>query len=99
MCQLQNMTIWWSQIHVPVEFKRKEHGWDETILQLCGYMRQVLREQLDRRFVLGIMINYQDMTVLLNDRSGLVGTATSFNIHKVWPYVAFTRDLLFIIKY
>jgi hypothetical protein len=79
------MSVWWRQVHVPVELRAKygAKGWLEACTQLCHYMRQVLGEQLDRRFVVGLVLCFDQLTVLLSDRSGILGTSTPINIHKV----------------
>lgn len=80
---------WWHRIHVPVEIKlgKKEDDVLAALQQLCAYMRQVFREQLDRRFVLGLAFCETNLSVWLCDRSGLLGTETMFNIHKVGAVV------------
>jgi hypothetical protein len=55
----------------------------QALTQVCRYMRQVLGEQLDRRFVVGLALCFDQLTVLLSDRSGILGTSTPINIHKV----------------
>ena len=57
--------------------------WEDVVKQLIGYLRRILREQLDRRFVFGITLGPETMTVWMHDRSGVLGTTTSINIHKV----------------
>ena len=58
-------------------------NWVDVIKQLFGYLRRILREQLDRRFVFGLTVGPDMMTVWLHDRSGVIGTKTSINIHEV----------------
>jgi len=53
------------------------------VKQLLGYLRRMLREQLDRRFVFGLTLGPEMMTVWLHDRSGVIGTKTAIDIHKV----------------
>jgi hypothetical protein len=55
----------------------------QALTQICRYMRQVLGEQLDRRFVVGLALCFDQLTVLLSDRSGILGTSTPINIHEV----------------
>ena len=50
--------------------------------QACGYLRYVLREQLDRRFAMALVLCADEFTVLLVDRSGLIYTETPINIHE-----------------
>jgi hypothetical protein len=68
-----------------VEFKTStsEKDFNDAVNQLCYYLRMILREQLDRRFVMGLVVCFDQLTVLLNDRSGLLGTSTVISIHKV----------------
>ncbi|GJJ10689.1 hypothetical protein Clacol_004916 [Clathrus columnatus] len=49
---------------------------------LCDYMRQIFRQQLDRRFVLGITISFNNISMWLFDRSGGMGMSEPYNIHK-----------------
>ncbi|EIN05074.1 hypothetical protein PUNSTDRAFT_137758 [Punctularia strigosozonata HHB-11173 SS5] len=53
----------------------------DGVLQLCRYMRLVLGEQLDRRFVLGLLLCGRKLLVWLCDRSGLIGTEDPIDIH------------------
>jgi hypothetical protein len=79
------LETWWLRVHIPVEIKPRKDDADVlgAVKQLCGYLRQVLREQIDRRFALGLAFCSTDLSVWLCDRSGLLGTATPFNIHEV----------------
>ncbi|KAH9945519.1 hypothetical protein B0H21DRAFT_809280 [Amylocystis lapponica] len=72
----------WLRVHVPVEIKSDNKNMVPVVRQLCTYMRQVFREQVDRRFVLGLALCKTDLSVWLCDRSGLIGTQTPINIHK-----------------
>jgi hypothetical protein len=75
--------IWWLQVIAAVEIKRSDSdNWDELVTQLIGYLRRILREQLDRRFVFGLTLGPSTMTVWMHDRSGVIGTKTSIDIHK-----------------
>lgn len=78
----------WLRVHVPVEVKAKAD--DKQLLaavkQLYRSLRQVLKEQVDRRFAIGLVFCRTDLSVWLCDRSGLLGTATPFNIHKVCTF-------------
>ncbi|KIJ48480.1 hypothetical protein M422DRAFT_247830 [Sphaerobolus stellatus SS14] len=49
--------------------------------KLCAYARQILREQLDRRFVIGFTICFDKLNIYLFDRSGVIATNQSNNIH------------------
>lgn len=59
------------------------NDWNVVVKQLFGYLRRILREQLDRRFVFGLTLGPDMMTVWMHDRSGVIGTKTAINIHKV----------------
>ena len=54
----------------------------QGMVQACTYLRLVLREQLDRRFAIALLLCGDELTVLLNDRSGLVYTKTPIKIHE-----------------
>lgn len=76
--------IWWLQIIAAVEVKRLDSDkWGDLVKQLMGYLRRILREQLDRRFVFGLTLGPATMTVWMHDRSGLLGTKNSIEFHKV----------------
>lgn len=68
-----------------VEFKAKGESADinSALKQLCGYARQIFREQLDRRFVFGLTICFDKVNMYLFDRSGVVGMSSPINIHTV----------------
>ncbi|KNZ71917.1 hypothetical protein J132_05191 [Termitomyces sp. J132] len=55
---------------------------DCAVKQLAAYMHQVLIEQLDRRFVLGFVLLFDELTLVLFDRSGVTMTKKAINIHK-----------------
>ncbi|KAA1475414.1 hypothetical protein DENSPDRAFT_424375 [Dentipellis sp. KUC8613] len=80
----EKLRVWWLRVHVPVEVKLKDSEQDiiQGIKQLCRYMRQVLAEQLDRRFVIGLLICGSKLSIWLCDRSGLMGTRNPIDIHK-----------------
>lgn len=82
------LVMWWRQTHIVAEIKRtrrepSDQNWIEILQQLTGYIRQIFREQLDRRFAFGLVLCFDQLTVWLYDRSGVIGTRTSFNIHRV----------------
>src|SRR5258707_1990535 len=54
--------------------------WLAVVKQLFGYLRRILHEQLDRRFVFGLTLGPDMMTVWLHDRSGVIGTKTAIDI-------------------
>ncbi|KAA1475370.1 hypothetical protein DENSPDRAFT_873979 [Dentipellis sp. KUC8613] len=76
--------IWWQRVHCLVELKVQNDAkstYDAT-RQLFSYMRQVFREQINRRFVIGLVLCGSHMTVWLCDKAGVIGTSTPFNIHR-----------------
>jgi hypothetical protein len=83
----KTLDTWWLRVHVPVEIKTGREDKDilGAVSQLCGYLRQVLREQMDRRFALGLAFCGTLLSVWLCDRSGLLGTVRSIDVHKVSP--------------
>ena len=54
---------------------------EQGLVQTSCYIRLVLREQLDRRFCIALLLCRDALTVFLNDRSGLFFTEDSINIH------------------
>lgn len=82
---MTKMSVWWRQVHTPVEIQCKDDpkALLEACTQLCRYMGQVLIDQLDRRFVLGLVLCRDKLTVLLSDRSGILRTLTPIDIHEV----------------
>ncbi|KAF8882639.1 hypothetical protein CPB85DRAFT_1442569 [Mucidula mucida] len=75
--------IWWLQIVAALEMKRSDNEeWEGVVKQLIGYLRQILREQLDRRFVFGFTFGPRCILVCLHDRSGVLLTSTPIDIHK-----------------
>lgn len=54
----------------------------EAMWQTCGYLRQVLREQLDRRFAIALVLCHDQLTILLSDRSGVLFTKDPIDIHR-----------------
>ncbi|PFH46574.1 hypothetical protein AMATHDRAFT_7642 [Amanita thiersii Skay4041] len=80
-----SLKFWWQQIHVLVEIKRKQPSkkkLQKHILQLCCYMRQMFQEQLDRRFIISLLLCGDELFLWLLDRTGLIGTQVSINIHE-----------------
>ena len=85
-CQklIKVVEAWWSRVSAIIEVKQKD---DNDILarvsQLMTYLRQVLREQLDRWFVPGFLLTGTQLSAWVVDRSGAFGTQKSFDFHKV----------------
>ncbi|KAG6829114.1 hypothetical protein H0H92_005656 [Tricholoma furcatifolium] len=73
----------WVRIGVIMEVKKRESD-DilEHIQQLMLYARQVLLEQLDRWFVPGLLFAKKQLAVWVVDRSGILGTEKSIDIHE-----------------
>ena len=69
------------------EFKVKTQDKRQAFKQLCNYVKQAFREQLDRRFIIGFTLCYDELNIYLFDRSGVVGIESSINIHQVPPCV------------
>ncbi|EIN05137.1 hypothetical protein PUNSTDRAFT_146039 [Punctularia strigosozonata HHB-11173 SS5] len=82
--QEQQVTPHWTRVHSPIEVKKKSD--DDTvapaIAQLGNYMRMVLSEQVNRRFVLGLLFCGTELSAWMCDRSGLVGMQHAFDIHE-----------------
>ncbi|KAI9065067.1 hypothetical protein FKP32DRAFT_1590961 [Trametes sanguinea] len=76
-------TLWWLQFVAVVEAKRSFDQQDEDlIVQLLGYLRLMMVEQKDRRFALGLFLSSTQMSVWLQDRSGVLGMDVPINIHQ-----------------
>ncbi|KAG6886491.1 hypothetical protein C0992_003728 [Termitomyces sp. T32_za158] len=75
--------LWWMSIHIVYEIKVDKSDTErfEAVMQLLTYMRQVLMEQLDRRFVLGFVLLFDELTLVLCDRSGVMVAEKAINIH------------------
>ena len=71
----------WYRVLVPMEVK-KDNVEKAAAVQLFTYIRQVLHESVDRRFVFGLVLADRNITVYLADRSGVLGS-TNFNMHDV----------------
>lgn len=86
-------SVWWMQIHTIVDVKPEgpkiDKELEDTIIQLCAYIRQVFREQLDRRFVIALLLCDEELTLWFCDRVGLVRTVDPINIHDVSTWYRF----------
>ena len=51
--------------------------------QLIRFLRQVLVEQQNRRFVFGFALSSKQISVWLQDRSGVLGTEVPIDFHEV----------------
>jgi len=71
---------------VPIEIKTSNDPLEKnqgSIVQLLAYMRQILKEQQDRRFVFGILLFHRSLSLWYCDRSGVLGTSCLIDIDKV----------------
>ncbi|KAI8968745.1 hypothetical protein BD414DRAFT_582045 [Trametes punicea] len=74
--------LFWLQAVAAVEAKREIRVKDEElILQLLCYLRMILVEQKDRRFALGLALSRTQISVWLQDRSGVLGMNKAIDIH------------------
>ena len=82
-------TPWWLQILTIAEVEQVKST--ASLAQLATYVRQIFMDQLDRRFVLALILGGDELHVHLFDRSGIVSTLTPINIHEVglleWIYL------------
>ena len=83
--QVNEFALLWRQMHIPMEFKPygDEESQEEAAMQLFKYMKQVLADQLDRRFVFGLTLCGRWLNVFLCDRSGLLSMDKPIDIHLV----------------
>ncbi|KAG6908719.1 hypothetical protein DXG01_003564 [Tephrocybe rancida] len=64
--------LWWMQVHVVFEVTDSLREWYGGVTRILTYMRQTLLEQLDRRFILGLLLCFDELTVVMCDRSVLL---------------------------
>ncbi|EAU82093.2 other/FunK1 protein kinase [Coprinopsis cinerea okayama7 len=78
----ESLTVSWLRTRGVVEIKTRYWLNDiwPTTLQLCTYLRQILREQHDRRFVFGFIFFHRSLAIWHSDRSGLLGVKQVINI-------------------
>ncbi|KAL1728017.1 hypothetical protein EV714DRAFT_275024 [Schizophyllum commune] len=73
----------WLQVIAVVEAKQHDkQDWAEVVQQLLRFLRQVLVEQQNRRFVFGFALSSKQISVWLQDRSGVLGTEVPINFHE-----------------
>ncbi|KAL1681117.1 hypothetical protein EV122DRAFT_275480 [Schizophyllum commune] len=73
----------WLQIIAVVEAKQHDkQNWAEVVQQLLRFLRQVLVEQQNRRFVFGFALSSKQISVWLQDRSGVLGTEVPIDFHE-----------------
>jgi hypothetical protein len=77
------LNTWWLRVHAPLEIKAGTEDKDflRAAKQLHGYLQEVLKAQMDRRFALGLVFCGTRLSVWLCDRSGLLGTMRSIDVH------------------
>lgn len=79
----------WRRILAPLEVKKDDND-KPALLQLLMYQRQIFREAVDRRFIIGFTLAYKKMRVYLADRSGVLGSEV-FDIDAVRPQGSHVR--------
>ena len=93
--QLNKLThIWWLRVTTPVEIKPArtaptdvKNDWIVGSAELVRYMKQILKTQLDRRFVFGVLICGHSLRIFYDDRTGLVATEDAIDIPEVhWAH-------------
>ncbi|KAA1477280.1 hypothetical protein DENSPDRAFT_844489 [Dentipellis sp. KUC8613] len=81
----ENLSTWWlRRVHIPVEFRVADDPATAKagLNQLCHCMREILMAQLDRQFVIGLLVCGSNLSIWLHDRSGLLGMLAPIDIHK-----------------
>ncbi|KAA1475383.1 hypothetical protein DENSPDRAFT_423184 [Dentipellis sp. KUC8613] len=78
------LDVWWQRVQCPIEMitENDERSFSDAVGTLCRYMRRIFNRQLNRQFVIGLLVCGADVTVWLCDKSGLLGTSIPFNVHK-----------------
>ena len=71
-----------------------ENDRKSSFLRLCMSMQAVLKTQVDRCFVFGLLICEKVFRVFCCDRAGMLGTSSWIDIHSVLEYMLsiFVRD-------
>ncbi|TFY70025.1 hypothetical protein EVG20_g2910 [Dentipellis fragilis] len=72
--------VWWRSMQTLIEVKKQGHALPAAA-QLLRYLRQTLREQPDRRFMVGFVYSNCHLTLWHVDRSGALASAP-FNVHE-----------------
>lgn len=73
----------WRFLHVILVMKKARYlAAASNVFRLLQYIRTALEEQVDRRFMFGIMFGKGDLSIWLVDRSGAMASET-FDIHEV----------------
>ncbi|KAF5347042.1 hypothetical protein D9758_011636 [Tetrapyrgos nigripes] len=86
--ELKDFLVYWCRSDTPIEVQPKKftsyssREVQATIQQLAGYMRQIFREQHDRKFVFGLILFHDCMSLWYCDRSGLLGVKQLVDINQ-----------------
>jgi hypothetical protein len=85
--------MWWLQMLCLGEFKINKtlEELRNAVLQLSNYVKQAFREQMDRRFIVGFTLCLDELHIYLFDRSGVLATQESINIHTVRKFLSTLR--------
>ena len=69
-------SVWWNRVETAMEVRLESNCVDRRAgsAQVCRYMRQALRLQVDRQFIFGLLICGFEMRIFFSDRSGVMGT-------------------------
>lgn len=76
------MKAWWRLLHAIIEVKKARYITAASVSQLLQYIHTALKEQVDRRFMFGMMFGKRDLSMWLVDRSGAMASEP-FDIHEV----------------
>ncbi|KAI8986731.1 hypothetical protein BD414DRAFT_545044 [Trametes punicea] len=75
--------FFWLQAVAAVAAKRECQLKDEElIMEVLSHLRKIMIKQKDRRFVLGLALSGTQISVWLQDRSGILGMDRPIDIHK-----------------
>ncbi|KAA1475866.1 hypothetical protein DENSPDRAFT_826575 [Dentipellis sp. KUC8613] len=72
--------VWWRSMQTLIEVKKQDKALPAAA-QLLRYLRQTLREQPDRRFMVGFVYSNCHLTLWHVDRSGALASVP-FNVHE-----------------
>lgn len=75
----------WNRVIIPGKVKKRGmFDYDVVQLQLARSVRQVYKEQPDRRFIFGFTFEFVFLTIWYFDRTGVLGSER-INVHEVRP--------------
>ncbi|KAL0949360.1 hypothetical protein HGRIS_009429 [Hohenbuehelia grisea] len=63
-------------------YNRDNKGWARLSIQVLDYMHLALQEQLDRRFIFGMIVSGSEVVLWLMDHSGMLGMERPINFHE-----------------